>query len=262
MAETDSIRRAVFLYDQHYPHCISAFYDITSPKKKTPLLRFLKDFSPQIVVHGGDQMDLEAISFWNRGKPRLKEGARLAKDYEGYNYVLDAIETATPHATEKYMLEGNHELRIQHIIDEQPELAEGLIEVPKNLRLRQRGIKWIPSRGLAQVGKLYCMHGDWKQGILPQHHTRQALLIYHRNLLYGHAHTNMVSTSVSPVDTHPYQAWCIGTLANVNPYWRRDEASAWVNSFAVGYFHKSGDFSLSVINIINGSFIYDGVVYK
>lgn len=261
MPETAQLRRFVALYDQHHPYTIPAFFDQHNPKRLTPVLKFLRDFKPHIVVHGGDQLDLDVVSFWNKGKPRLKEGSRLHHDYESYNQVLDAVERVTPHADTVYFLEGNHEARIQLLIDEQPEL-EGLIEVPKNLHLKEREYKWIPQRETAKIGKLYCIHGDWKNGILPQNHTRAALQIYNRNLLYGHCHSNQSATSVSPVDTHPLQATAIGTLGNVNPYWRRNDASAWVNSFACGYVQANGNYQLYVINIVGGKFIFDGRLYE
>lgn len=257
----DQIRRFVALYDQHYPYVIPQFYDIRNPKRKTPILQFLRDFDPHIVVHGGDQLDLDVIAFWNKGKPRIKEGHRLNKDYDGYNKLLDAVETATPHAKEVFMLEGNHELRLQLLLDEQPEF-EGLIEVQKNLRLQQRKYKWIPHRQIARIGKLHCIHGDYKSGILPINHARMVLQVYNRNVLYGHTHTNQSATSVSPVDTHPMQAQCIGTLGTVNPLWRRDDVSSWVNSFAAGYVYPSGNFNLYVINVVGGQFAFGGSVYR
>lgn len=261
MSETEPIKRFVALYDQHYPYCIPAFVDIENPKRSTPVLRFLRDFDPSIVIHGGDQLDLDAIAYWNDGKPRLKENSRLAKDYEGYNLVLDAVEKATPHAKKVVMMEGNHEARIQNTLDEKPEF-EGLIEVPKNLRIRQRGYQWIQQRGVANFGKLFFIHGDYKSGVLPLNHSRQILQIYHRNVVYGHCHTNQSATSVSPIDTHPYQAQCVGTLAHLNPAWRKNDVSSWVNSFACGYIHPNGNFNLYVINIIDGAFTFDGVTYK
>lgn len=262
MAETDQIKPFVVLFDIHFPLTIPALFDPSSPKKRTPILRFLRDFSPRILIYGGDGLDFPSIAFWNKNKPRLKEGSRIAKDYAGFNLLLDAVETATPKADRREYLSGNHEERIQSLIDEQPEL-EGLIEVDTNLRLKQRKYKWIPSHNSTNIGKLHIIHGDWKPGILPINHTRQALIVYgNRNLLYGHSHTNQSATAVSPIDAHPVMATCVGTLGNVNPYWRRDFPSSWVNSFAAGYLYPNGNFNLYTINVNNGQFFFDGVNYK
>lgn len=261
MAETDQIRRWVTLFDVHYPHCIPAFFDVNNPKKKTPVLRFLRDFNPDILTWGGDQLDLDVISYWNQNKARIKEGKRLKQEYEGANRMIDAVDAATPKATERNMHEGNHDARVQDLLDEQPAF-EGLVEIPINLQLKTRGYKWFPSRTVSRIGKLHIIHGDYKRGILPLNHSRMILGIFARNMLYGHVHSNQSATSTSPIDTHPMEAHSVGTLAHVNPYWRRNEVSSWVNSFACGYVFPNGNFHVNIINIINNGFIFDGQVYK
>ncbi len=257
-----AIKRFVALFDQHYPYCIPEFFDVANPKKDTPVLRFLKEFDPHVVSHGGDQLDLDLISHWNRGKPRLKEGKRLAEHYTGYNVLLDQIEKRTKSVERVDMYEGNHDYWIQLLIDEQPELLEGNIEVPLKLDLKKRGYTWMPQRTLGKYGKLYMMHGDAKNGYLPADLPKYLLGVYHCNLLYGHVHTNKSATATSPVDVHPYQAQSVGTLANRNPIWKRNEASSWLNSFAAGYILPDGNFNLYVINIVNGKFVFDGQLYQ
>ena len=133
------MKRLFYCTDEHHPYLIRAVHDYENPKKETPLIKFLKDFQPQIVVQGGDQLDLSVIAHWNRGKPRVNENKRLSADYTTYNAVLDQREKVLKSLEKHYMLEGNHEFWIQNLLDELPAF-EGMLEVQKNLNLKSRGI--------------------------------------------------------------------------------------------------------------------------
>lgn len=255
-------KRLIALYDQHYPHTIPAFWNPAQPKKLSPVFRFIRDFDPHILVHGGDQLDLGSISHWNKGKPRLTEGKRLAHDYAGYNVLLDKLESVTRSLDTHVMLQGNHDYWIDMLVDELPQAMEGMIEVQLKLNLKERGIKWIPNGKTWNAGKLYFHHGDWKLGYMPEFHAKAIGLTFNRNMVYGHSHTEQSWTKVSPIDEHAIQTQCVGTLSNLNPAWLRNRPSAWVNSFYVAYVMPNGNFHGHTVKIINNKFLYDGVLYK
>lgn len=251
----------VAVFDEHYPHTIPAYFDVGNPKRETPFLKFLRDFQPHIILHGGDQLDLDCIAHWNRGKPRLLENKRLGNVYDDYNYLLDGQEKVLKHCDELVMLEGNHDYWIEDLLDENPVL-EGMLEIPRGLRLKSRGYKWIEQRKHYKIGKVYFLHGDFKRGYLPSYHAKAIAQIYGRSVIYGHFHTNQVYSAVTPFDEHPYQCTSIGCMSNVNPIWQRNAASAWVNAFAVIFILPDGNFSAQIINVVNDQFVWDSQLYK
>ena len=255
------MKRFVHITDEHHPYIINAVYDYDNPKNETPLIKFLKDFQPNILIQGGDQLDLEVVSHWNKGKPRITEGKRLKNDYDTYNTVLDQREKVLKSLESHYMLEGNHDWWIQDTLDKYPEF-EGLIEIQTNLHLSQRGIKWIGRRKHVNVGRLSIIHGDYKDGYLPVYAAKAIAQIYGRSIAYGHQHVNQTYSAQTPFDKHPYQVWGIGCLSHVNTEWRRNQPSAWLNSFGYGYVYAGGMFDYKVINIIGDKFIAEGELYK
>lgn len=253
------LKRFVFLPDQHFPHQIPAYY---SPRKKTsPIFEFLKDFDPQVVIDGGDMLDLDIIAHWNKGKPRLVEGGRLKGVYDSYNRLLDTRQKYLKGLETWVMLEGNHERWITDLLDEQP-VFEGLVELDHNLHFQERGVQWIPQRKHYKLGHLYFIHGDYKTGYAAQYTAKKIAEIYGKSVVYGHFHSNQTYSAVTPFDELPYQVQGVGCLCNVNPIWRRNEPSAWVNAFACGYVLPNGQYNLYVVNVVNNSFSFDGTHYK
>lgn len=255
------MKRLLYLTDEHHPHLISAVHDYSNPKRETPLIKFMKDFQPNYLIQGGDQLDLGVIAHWNRGKPRLTENGRLYQDYETYNQVLDQREKVLKSLEKHYMLEGNHEFWIQQLLDESP-MYEGILEIQRNLNLNSRGIKWIEARKHIAIGKLNFIHGDYKEGYLPIYAAKAIAAIYGRSVVYGHQHFNQVYSAQTPFDSRPYQVWGVGCLCNLNPGWKRNSPAAWLNSFGIGYIHDDGNFDFQVINIVDGQFVFDKRVYK
>jgi len=255
------MRRLLYLTDEHHPNLIPAAVDYKDLTRMTPLLKFIKDFDPHVFVQGGDQLDLSVIAHWNRGKPRLTEGKRLADDYKRYNQIMDARAAVMPNLERHVMLEGNHEFWIQGVLDENP-AYEGMLEVPVNLNLKQRGIEWVEARKHLKIGKLHFIHGDYKTGYLPVFAAKAIAGIYGASVVYGHQHVNQVFSAQTPFDKKPYQVWGVGCMCNLNPSWKRNSPDAWLNSFGVGYLHDNGNFDFQVINIVNNQFVYDGRLYK
>lgn len=256
------VKRLLFITDEHLPETIPAYFDPAKPKKDTAFFKFLKDFQPHIIVNGGDALDLSCISHWNRGKPKLVEGKRLKSDYALYNQLLDKYESVNKSLEKHIQLEGNHCLWARMLIEENPQAYEGMIEMPDNLNLKSRGIQWIENGKTAKVGKLYFHHGNFKVGYSPEYHAKAIGMTFGVNMLYGHYHTEQVWTKVSPIDEHPIQTQCVGTLAHLNPVWLRNRPNAWVNSFWVGYVMSNGNFYGHSVKILQDQFVFDGQTYK
>ena len=255
------MKRALFLADMHYPLTIPAVMDLSNPKADTPLMNFIKDYDPHIIDDLGDFLDLGCVSHWNKSNARERENRRLKKDYDFCNRWLDKLEANAKSMERHIRHEGNHEQWIEDTLDIDPVL-EGMLEVSENLNFAERGVEWIRSGKHAKIGKLYSIHGNYKKGYLPAFPASAIHKLYARNIICGHFHQNQTFSGSTPFDMDAHQVTILGSLANVNPIWRKNEASNWSNSFATAEIEPSGIFHLRVINIIKGRFVYDGNVYQ
>lgn len=231
------------------------------------VLQYAQRYHWDFYVSIGDLLDLNAISHFNRGKPRNIEGERLLEDFEYAGRLLDlrleALRNKNPECSAA-LLEGNHEFRIERFLDEHPYL-EGLISVPENLRLKERGIQWVRNYSdheIYRVGALHFIHGAY-HGV---HHARKHALEFGVELVYGHTHS---------IDRHAVRlegraetvvAHSIGTLCEMRQHYRkgRPRPVRWEHGFAVCYVDtETGDVEVFPVRINNGRFWSpEGDVYE
>ena len=219
--------------------------------------KFAKSWKPDIVVDGGDYFDFNYISTYDERRIRLLEGRRFRKDFDLGNRDLDYWQKIAP----KYIaLEGNHDERVQRLIDEQPRF-EGLIELPVNLGLAERKIDFYHlTDAPLQLGKLLVIHGN----ISTKYTARRNLEKYKHNVACGHIHRFEEASDSLPVLGESIRSWVIACLCDLQPDWRRGNPTNWCNGFAVMYLDEStGRFSLYPIYIDKYfSFVFEGKRWK
>lgn len=183
----DQNERWLILPDMQIP-----YHDV---KSLDAVLEYASDIRWDGFIQLGDFMDWDFISRWTVDNKRSTEGESFAEQYDIANAVLDRIEAAVKNKNPNargYILEGNHDWRVENVIDKSPEY-QGLIEMEKNLRLRQRNIVfwryWIHRKPL-KLGKAWFIHGDYTN----VHHAKKHGDTYHRNVFYGHTHTRQLHT--------------------------------------------------------------------
>jgi len=241
------VARGVALYDIHYPDHDRAALQIA--------LQFIDDFKPDYLVLGGDQMQMDSISFFNKNKVKLIEGKRLKKDYLGFQKdVLDQLDLILKRDTKRYFLIGNHEYRVERLLENSPQ-HEGFIEIDKNLDLSK--YKIIPFNMLMNLGELYFTHG-WHYNI---HYAKQTVLEAQKMIFVGHAHMPQVYTAVGPAEALPKQCVGIGCLCNKNPHYMSNRPNAWVHQFMFWYQFEDGTFTYYTPIIINGRCVINNKVY-
>ena len=239
--------KGIALYDLHFPShdkaCLNA------------VCEFIKDFKPDWLILGGDQLQLDMISSYNQFKLKNLEGKRLYKDYKEFQIqVLNRIESLLPKNCKKFFMLGNHEYRIDRLIEKHPEL-EGLIELENHLNLKDWTI--IPYNDTFSIGDMYFAHGwYWNK-----YYAEKTLRIAQKMIFVGHAHTPQIHTAISPVYTLPKQCTGIGCLCNINPEYLENAPNAWVHQFLFWYMFSDGTFTYYTPIIINGRCIINGKVY-
>lgn len=241
------IKRGVALFDIHYPEHNKECMNI--------VFKFLKDFKPDYLVLGGDQMDFNCISHHNKGKVRLLENARLKRDYRGFQAdILDKITESIPKSCEKYFMIGNHEYWVERLVDDNAQL-EGLVEVENNLDLEDWKITSFNK--VLTLGEINFIHGFYTGKYFSEKNIR----VYSKNIFCGHLHTNQVFTSISPLKCLPKQGVGIGCLCNKNPYYMRNKPNSWVHQFLFWYEFADGNFAYYTPIIINGRCIINNKLY-
>lgn len=109
------------------------------PNKRFELLgKFILDLKPDVIVNIGDMADMESLSSYDKGKKSF-EGRRYRKDIEATRDALKCLHEPTitynrqqrknkqkQYIPEMYLTLGNHENRINRVVESSPEL-EGTI---------------------------------------------------------------------------------------------------------------------------------------
>lgn len=247
-SQNDTVKRGIAVGDLHYPH--------DNPACKKILFDFVEDFSPDLFIFAGDMMDMETISFHNKRKPKLKEGKRLSYEYRGFQLsYLDRLKKVLSSETDKYWLYGNHEYRVERLIEEYPQY-EGFIEVNKNLDLQD----WteISYNDVLSLGEMNFIHGHYHN----KYHSFKNVSTYGKQIFNWHVHTNQVFTMHSPVNRLPKQGVSVGCMCDKNPEWLRNKPNNWVHQFMFFYLFGDGSFSYYLPIIMHGRAVINGKLYE
>lgn len=235
------------VWDLHHPYHDDRAFNC--------LIKVIKDLKPSIFILGGDNMDFNTISAYNKHKPKLIEGSRLSRDYKRFNGdILYPLEQLLGDDCKKYFMKGNHEERVNRLIESEPKL-EGLIEVENNLDLS----KWktYEYKEVLTIGHMNFIHGIYWN----KYHSNKTVSVYEKNIFYGHVHTPQIFTTISPIDSLPKQGVSVGCMCQKNPHYKENQPNHWVNQFLVFYILSDGTFRYVTPTIIHGRMILNGKLY-
>lgn len=246
------VKKSILLPDLHYPH--------HDKKAMRSINDFIIDYQPDEILYMGDQLDLSCISSWNKKRPLLKEGKRLIDEYKNFNEeILLVHEKITRDDCKRVFFYGNHERRIQWYIQEHPEL-DGFLDIDTSLQLKERGYKIIEYNDFYNIEKLRVIHGFYYN----KYHAAKTLDVFEKNVVYGHAHNPQSYTKISPMDIEGYHtATSLGCLCNISPEYMEGKPNFWSNGFGIVESSSyTKYFNLYPITIINGTFLFNGKIYK
>ena len=249
---TKNVKLAVILPDIHHPN--------QSKECMQAVFQWMKAYGKKLsyLILLGDQMDMEAVSHWLDGKTRVLEGKRLLKAYRTFDKeILSPLEDMLSPGCSKVFFIGNHEHWTEDAIDKNPQ-GEGYWELEANLHLTQRGWKVIDFNKTYPLGKLVLCHGYYTN----IYHARKMVDTFGKSVIYGHAHDLQEHTKVTPVNVKDvHKGKCIGCLCDLNPAYGKNRPNKWVHGFSVVYLMPHGFFNEYTVNIVNGRFVFNGVVY-
>ncbi len=244
--------RVVYLPDVHVP-----FEDRFT---LAAVEQYLSDIQPNEIIIGGDFMDLNCISSHNKENLRAVEKTTLDKDFIYGNKVLDRWQKKFRGARWTY-LEGNHEYRLNRYVDANPRL-EGILDNPRLLRLKDRGITWIPSWSKGKtytIGKATFLHGESVSDL----HAKGMVSAYGDNVFYGHTHDIQSYSKKTKGDHKTRIGQSLGCLCSYEQAYMRGTTSRWQQGFGVFHFMPDGFFNHYVVSVFKHRFISpEGWVYN
>jgi predicted phosphodiesterase len=231
-------------------------------KTLRPVLAYIGENSWDGMIQLGDFMDWDFISRWTVDNARRVEGQRFLKEYEGANKFLDNLQAAVRNRNkdaEIVILQGNHDYRVEVVIDKSP-MYEGMLEIEKNLKFAERKItywKYWEHRKPYRIGKALFIHGQYTNDA----HAKKTALNFNKNVFYGHTHDRQLYTKTTMGQS--IQAESLGTLSKYDLLYMGKKPSNWMQCFAVFHFRPSGKFNHYVINITDHEFTSpEGIDYK
>ena len=240
------VRRAIVTPDKHFP-----LADIPAIKCLKKTIEIVK---PDIYIDLGDVGEWSAFSHWKWKRKKAPPLEFLIKDFDAdvkhVNAGMDIIDESLDKAgcKKKYITEGNHDDWLNMAVEKYPYIPQ--YKFANAVNLADRGYTYYPFGKHLKIGKLYFYHGHQYGG---QYHTANHLRKLGCNIMYGHWH-DLQQMSATHMDG-PKSAWSIGCLKNMKASaneWLSNRRINWAHAFAIIDFYGRGNFTVDVVQIIDG----------
>ena len=224
--------------------------DIHLPYQNNEALTLALDYGKKHNINTilllGDIMDFHKASFHEQN-PSARD---LAYEFEICRQFLDVLAKHFPTAKIFYK-EGNHEKRWERFLRVKAPVVLDMSEfrLPVILKLRERGVTWIPNSQVIKIGKLHAIHGNEYKGGGGINAARTLWLRAGESTICGDKHKtqSMIKTNIS---RSVQGTWVIGCLCELNPEYL--SLNEWNLGFAHIYVEKNGDFEVRNLQITNG----------
>jgi predicted phosphodiesterase len=246
--------KVLLLPDVHVPyHCRRAW---------RVALDYIRRGRPGAIIQVGDFNSFDSVS---RYKHDPRQVLSLEDEIAGGNEAMDELDAACRAGgvvrENRWLLEGNHEVRLDaYVLERAPELRP-FIDWREMLKLDQRGWRTLPYLEALELGELSITHDIGRSGV---NAARQSLLDYGHNLAFGHTHRAAVAYQ-GTVRGKRHVSATIGWLGDPELIHYRHRSLVrrdWQHAFAIVHFRANGAFWLQVIPIVDGAAVVDGEIYR
>lgn len=155
------------------------------------LAKLIKDRQPEKIVHLGDMFDMESLSSYDVGK-KSYEGRRYQKDLKAGQSAFDAMGVAFSRSynPDRHFLLGNHEHRIDRVLEEEPRL-DGTLSTA-DLGVKERGWKAHPFLKTVDLNGVafshYFISGVMARPIGGEHPANSMIRKSFKSCVAGHLH--------------------------------------------------------------------------
>jgi hypothetical protein len=251
------LERTLIWPDTHHP-----FHD---GRLVALVLKFQKWYRPDRVIYLGDHVDFGPVSRYTQD-PRGEVDIQTQLDATGS--FLEQSREATPGA-ERIYVEGNHEVRLsKYILRNAGQLAylkrdgEDVLSVPFLLRLKERGVRWVPEWKKYQLHGFVVEHGDCASQASSATAKR---MVDKRRASTISGHTHRLGAYFHNGHGDPVQGYEVGCLID-----KKSEAAAyaggvpnWQHGFAVvEHDPETSSTQVTLVPIVDGRFLFQGAVWS
>lgn len=198
----------------------------------------------------GDLPDCYSLSPWLRD-PRKRQ---FKPEVDALRKTLDVLAQLKPKAF--VWKAGNHEYRLERYLQARAAELFDLEEFtfPGFMKLKERGITWIPPMDILRHGKLVLLHGhEWGMRFSsPVNPARGAFLRAGECVLSAHEHRSSQHTEPTVLET-TITCWSIGCQCNLHPLYR--PLNKWNHGFAVLDVSQPGTWRVENYRIVKGEVV-------
>lgn len=225
MTVSSDLKPMLIIPDVHRPYHDKRAWDL--------VLGIGAKIKPQVVVSIGDFMDFYAVSSHSKDPSRARQ---LDEELQDGHQGLDELEQLD--AEDYHYIAGNHEDRLtRYLQDKAPELFT-VIDIPKLLRLDERGWQYTPYKAFTQVGRVHYTHDVGAAG---RNATFKALDTFQHSVITGHTHRMQYIVEGNAIGEHKLSAqfgW-LGDRSKVDYMQQVNVNKNWALGFGVGYLEPA-----------------------
>lgn len=206
---------------------------------------FIHEVKPENIIIIGDFLDMQSLSHWLTNKRLKMEGLRYAEEINQANIALDhmflpmCVDNERARLSKKRLyrpelvyIEGNHEERVWRYIEQHPEL-KGHLDYRNDLRLKQRGFKYIPYKEYYHNNGVAFTHIPISGNGMPISgavgtQLQRALRDHNTSIVYGHNHKLSMQGEHRLGGAHYNQALSLGCFfEHVDEYAKGAKVDYW-----------------------------------
>jgi predicted phosphodiesterase len=243
-ARGDAMKKWLIVPDTHIPFENKYHWAL--------LLKTGQYLKPHGIVTLGDFVDCYSVSAHDRNPTRVRV---LDEEIIAANERLTELQSLRP--KEQIFIEGNHEDRLaRYLMQKAPELFN-MVKMQDLLKLKDRGVKFVPYRSHTTVGRLHITHEAGNCGAYAHY---KALDTFQANIIIGHTH-RLGYAVVGNAKGKAHVGAMVGWLGDVNKcdYMHKVKALRdWANGFGIGYEMTDGSVHVQPVPIVNGRVIVEG----
>lgn len=240
--------RWLFIPDTHVPYHDHGAWMLA--------LAVAEELRPHGVCILGDYLDCYAVSFHEKSPSRV---SRLADEIGAADEHLRELEAATPAATTRVFVEGNHENRVNRYIASQAKALHGMpgLTLSEALRLDDRGWRFVPYHDHCTIGDTAVTHEAGRAGVYA---VRQTMLSMGSSLIIGHVH-RVASQHESTLDGRALVGHSFGWLGSHEHVDYRHRSLArreWQHAVGVGTVDAAGVLHCHAVPFVGGRAVVFG----
>lgn len=246
---TSRLETTLIVPDVHAP-----FHDVDAWEL---MLEAGRRIRPDAVVVMGDLIDCYSVSRHSKDPARA---GQLDSEIKAVRGMLDQLDSLA--AKEKVYIEGNHEYRLVRYIQEKAPELYGIFDMPKLLKLEDRGWEWVAYRDHKRRGAVHFTHDTGHSG---RYAVYRSLDVYQHSVATVHTHRMALVVEGNAVGEPKVSAqfgW-LGDVDKIDYMHRATAKKNWALGFGIGYTDKqTGHTWLTPVPIIDYRCVVDGVLLK